>query len=186
MSVETSRENTYPLKWVTKQVAVGYAPHSLADIEAIKSSGIEAVLNLCAECYDLHEIENAHGLDVHWLPITDEDAPQLEDAQKAIDWLNSKIGANKKVLIHCRFGIGRTGTVVMAWLLGQGYSADQAEALLDHTPSEPKSRRQWDFLDAYSKSIGANAIERPADLETRRSRLGKFFRKYILMNEWHM
>jgi protein-tyrosine phosphatase len=115
-------------------------------IDAIKASGIEAVLNLCAECYDLHEIEAAQGLDVHWLPITDEDAPQLEDAQKAIDWLNSKIGAGKKALIHCRFGIGRTGTMAMAWLVGQGYAADQAQELLGHTPSEPKSRRQWDFF----------------------------------------
>jgi len=182
--VETSSENTYPLKWVSKQVAVGYAPHSPADIEAIKASGIESVLNLCAECYDLHEIEALQGLDVHWLPITDEEAPQLDDAQKAIDWLNSKIGENKKVLVHCRFGIGRTGTMVMAWLVGQGYSVDQAQEKLSHTPSGPRSLRQWDFLNTYSKSIGTTDIKRPVDLEERRSRLGRFFRNYMKMDDW--
>lgn len=183
--MKPSKENLYPLRWITSQIAVGYAPHSQDDIDVVKASGIEAILNLCAECYDLHEIESAQGFDVHWLPIADEEAPELDDAQKATDWLNSKITAGKKVLIHCRFGIGRTGTMVMAWLIGQGYTADQAQELLSHTPSRPNSRRQWDFLDAYGRSIGTTAIERPVDLEERRSRLGRFFRKYVLLNEWH-
>ena len=81
------KESTYPLKWITPQVAIGYAPHSQTDIDNIKAQGIEAVLNLCAECYDLHEIEAAAGLAVHWLPVPDEDAPAFSLAQKALEWL---------------------------------------------------------------------------------------------------
>ena len=81
--------NIYPLKWITQQIAIGYAPHSQADIDAVKAGGIAAVLNLCAECYDLHEIEAAAGLEVHWLPVADEDAPELDAAQKALEWLDS-------------------------------------------------------------------------------------------------
>jgi hypothetical protein len=64
----TEREiPTCPLKMITPQIAVGYAPHSQSDIDTIKSAGIDAVLNLCAECYDLNEIESAAGFGVHWL-----------------------------------------------------------------------------------------------------------------------
>ena len=175
----------YTLKWITPQLAVGPAPHSQMDIEAIKASGIKAVLNLCAECYDLNEIEFASGLDVHWLPVTDDDAPELDDAQTALDWIDAILSNQGKVLIHCRFGIGRTGTLVTAWLLRQGYSLDDATEMLSHTPAEPKSRRQWDFLSAYSRSIGQSVVPKPVDLEKRRSRLGKFFRKYVLMGDWN-
>ena len=179
-----AEENTYPLKWITQQLAIGYAPHSQADVDAIKAQGIAAVLNLCAECYDLHEIEAAAGLEVHWLPIADEDAPEPGEAQQALEWLDSILAQNKKVLVHCRFGIGRTGTLVFAWMLKQGYAQDDALDMLSHTPAEPKSRRQWDFLNAYSRSIGKPAVPKPVDLEQRRSRLGRFFRKHLLMSDW--
>lgn len=42
-------KDNYPIKWITQQIAIGYAPRSDADIDAIKANGIEAVLNLCAD-----------------------------------------------------------------------------------------------------------------------------------------
>ena len=63
-----TQENTYPIRWITQQIAIGYAPHSQADMDSAKAQGIAAVLNLCAECYGLHEIEAAAGFELHWLP----------------------------------------------------------------------------------------------------------------------
>lgn len=177
-------KNNYPLKWITPQIAIGYAPHNPADIDDITSQGIGAVLNLCAECYDLHEIEAAAGLAVHWLPISDEDAPELGDAQDALIWLDTMLADGKKVLVHCRFGIGRSGTMMIAWLLKQGYSLEDALDMLDHTPARPSSRRQWDFLKALSIASGMPAVSKP-DLPSKKpSRLGKFFQKFLLMGHY--
>ena len=182
--MESNPENTYPTKWITPEIAIGYAPHSQADIDTIKSRGIDAILNLCAECYDLHDIETAAGFKVHWLPITDENAPELDTALKALDWMDSILVQGKKVLVHCRFGIGRTSTLVVAWLLKQGHTMDDALEMLSHTPAEPKSRRQWDFLNTYSISVGKSATQKPAALKKNRTRMGKFFRKHFLMQHW--
>jgi hypothetical protein len=170
-------KNHYPLKWITSQLAVGPAPRSQAHIDEIKQKGIDGVLNLCAECYDLHEIEAAAGFFVHWLPIADEDAPEVDAATEALIWLDEMLAQEKKVLVHCRFGIGRTGTMLAAWLLKQGHALEDALKMLGHTPAEPKSERQWDFLSAFSRSLGLSPVTAPADPEKEPSRLGKFFRR---------
>jgi hypothetical protein len=56
--------------------------------------------------------------------------------------------------------------------------------MLSQTPAEPKSRQQWDFLRAFSEAVGKPAIQKPIDLEKRYSRLGRFFRKHLLMQDW--
>jgi hypothetical protein len=182
----TMEKDKFPVKWITDQIAMGYAPHSYADLDELKSNGIGAVLNLCAECYDLHEIESSVGLEVHWLPVPDEDAPEMNSAIKAIDWMASILAKGENVFVYCRYGIGRTGTMVTAWLIKQGYPLDEALRMLRHTPAEPKSRRQWDFLDAYSRSLGQSHIPKPIDIDERRSRLGRFFRKHLLMDDWRV
>ncbi len=42
----------YPVTWITTDLAVGYAPRSHNDLDAIRAQGIAAIVNLCAECYD--------------------------------------------------------------------------------------------------------------------------------------
>jgi hypothetical protein len=61
----------YQMTWITSDLAVGYAPMSYAELDSIRSQGINAIVNLCAEFCDLHEIEEASGFEVYYLPILD-------------------------------------------------------------------------------------------------------------------
>lgn len=178
------RLNVYPLKWVNEQIAVGYAPRSKNDIETVTKAGIEAVLNLCAECYDLYEMEVAVGFSVYWLPISEESAPTLSQMREAFNWMDTLLKQGKKVLVHCRFGVGRTGTLIIAWMLNQGHTIDDALEMLKHTPARFASRQHWKFLNNLSISLGKPTISKPPDIESRPSRVGKFFRKYLQMNFW--
>ena len=151
----------YPVRWITTELAVGYAPRSHDDLTTIRTQGIEAIVNLCAECYDLYDIEKHAGFDVYFVPIPDEEAPNLEDLEKALVWVTDRINAGKKVLVHCRFGIGRTGTFVAAYLMSKGHSLRAAIRKMKHTPSLPMGINQWDSLDRYTEKLGVSKADVP-------------------------
>ncbi|MBU0943643.1 MAG: dual specificity protein phosphatase family protein [Proteobacteria bacterium] len=144
----------YKLNWISKEIAVGAAPSSTATFETIKNSGIEVILNLCTECGNLHERERAAGFIVYWLPISDANAPELDELDEALEWLNEHVDSGKKTLIHCRFGVGRSGTIIAAYLLKKGLNLDQVLEKMQEMPATPTSREQRELIFAYAKRLG--------------------------------
>jgi protein-tyrosine phosphatase len=138
---------------VTPELSVGHAPLSYADLDAIREEGVAAIVNLCGEYCDLHEIEKDSGFEVYYLPIQDECAPDIKEMENAIDWVDQRILQGKKVLVHCRFGVGRTGTFVTAYLLQKGLDMKAASKLLKKTRANPTNSCQWKLLRSYQKKI---------------------------------
>ncbi len=152
----------YHLTWVTDHLAVGHAPMSYDELDSLRSQGIDAIVNLCGEYCDLHEIEQNHGFEVFYLPVEDDRAPDLEGLEKALDWLDEAIYLGRKVLVHCRLGIGRTGTFITSYLLRRGFGLRLAEKRLKKLRSSPSSFSQWWFLYKYGKQAGKLAIREPS------------------------
>ena len=174
----------YPVRWITTDLAVGYAPRSHNDLAAIRAQGIAAIVNLCAECYDLCDSEKNAGFDVYFVPVQDEEAPTLEDLEKALAWVEDGISSGKKVLVHCRFGIGRTGTFVAAYLMSKGHSLKAAIRKMKHTPSLPTSRNQWDMLDRYTEKLGISKTGVPELQEDVEPPSDSFFKKWEAMMDF--
>lgn len=143
----------YRLKWITESVAAGHAPGSYADLDFIRSQGIDAIVNLCGEYCDLHDIEGQNGFAVHYLAIPDECAPDMQEVGEAIAWMEERIAQGGKVLVHCRFGIGRTGTMLMAYLMKNGLDMRAAEKALKGSPAAPAKHCQWKMLKKYRKKL---------------------------------
>jgi len=143
----------YELTWITEQLAAGHAPLSHADLDAIRDSGIDSIVNLCGEYCDLHEIQQDSGFEVHYLPIPDECAPDMEAMEKALIWLEDRIARGHKALAHCRFGVGRTGTFVSAFLMRTGMDLKAAGKALKGTRANPSNYCQWKLLRRYNKKL---------------------------------
>ncbi len=161
---------TYQLTWLTSQLAVGYAPMSYDELDSIKDQGVGAIVNLCGEFSDLHEIEEQAGFEVCFLPTPDECAPDLEKMEEALEWLDESLYLKKKVLVHCRHGHGRTGTFISAYLLRRGLALKYTEKKLKGTRANPTNYSQWKLLKKYSKQQGQldareASIENPSTID---------------------
>ena len=174
----TRSKSAYQLTWVTDQLAVGYAPMSHVQLESIEEQGVDAIINLCGEFCDLHDIEKDAGFEVHYLPLEDEEAPGLIELEKTLEWLDEAIYLGKKVLIHCRHGIGRTGTVLNAYLLRRGLGHMLAWKALRKLKSKPTNFVQWRTVRKYGKQSGKLTIREPSLEFSRLVDLAPFFNDY--------
>lgn len=170
--------SSYPVTWITNSLAVGRAPMSYSELDYIKSQGIDAIVNLCAEFSDLHELEEKSGFEVCYLPIWDEDVPKVDALEKALHWLDEAIYLGKKVLIHCRHGMGRTGTFVTAYIIRKGHSLKQASKKLKVSAAEPSNYGQWKLVKKYGKKSGVLKIREPSLEIKNRVDLGFYFSDY--------
>ena len=143
----------YEVTWITEQLAAGHAPLSYDDLETIKARDIDVIVNLCGEFCDLHEIQEDSGFAVYYLPIADECAPDMGEMEKALAWLEQKLAQGHKALVHCRFGVGRTGTFVSAFLMRTGIDLKAAEKILKKTRANPSNYCQWKLLRQYDKAL---------------------------------
>ncbi|WP_461208884.1 protein-tyrosine phosphatase family protein [Desulfocurvus sp. DL9XJH121] len=161
-----SDKPAYALDWVAEHLAVGGAPMSYAALDSLRAQGVDCILNLCAEFCDLKDYEEQSGFEVYYLPIPDEETPDLQELEKALDWMDEAIYLGKKVLIHCRHGIGRTGTVLNAYLLRRGLGHKLAGKALKPLRAKPQNFSQWRFVRRYGKQEGRLTIRDPS-LESR-------------------
>jgi protein-tyrosine phosphatase len=71
-------------------------------------------------------------------PITDFGVPSTVQMQGILHSIDEALQHGGKVYVHCRAGIGRTGTVAATWLVNQGMNGQAALDLL---------RQKWQAVD---------------------------------------
>lgn len=168
----------YPLTWVTENIVIGRAPMSYDDLDYLKNQGINGIVNLCGEFSDLHELEEQAGFEVFWLPTPDETAPALDAMEKGLEWLDEAVYLDKKVFVHCRHGIGRTGTFVTAYLLRRGFNLKKAGIILKSTSANPSNFSQWWLLRKFGKQEGQLKIAEPTTRNRIKTDLSEFYQEY--------
>ena len=76
------------------------------------------------------------------------------ELDRAMAWMDEIIRRNKKVLIHCRLGIGRTGTVLYAYLSSRGLKSRLQETAIQKLRCRPANYCQWQLVQKYGQPGG--------------------------------
>lgn len=95
------------------------------------------------------------GVSVERLPLSEGEAPSLEQLDALVQRMESWLRDGERVLVHCTGGIGRAATVAVALLVRRGYSVGDAYRLVRERRSRvAPSDRQLDALTRYAQRLG--------------------------------
>ena len=104
-------------KFIDDNVAFSRMP-TRSEIDEVAET-FDAVVVLVEEFelpYSLSEWQK-RGVEVLHSPVRDFSAPALDQLLEILRWIEARVAEGKKVLIHCMGGLGRSGTVAVAWLM---------------------------------------------------------------------
>jgi len=143
-----------PFIHLERRMAGGGAVTAFEDeMAALHAAGVRAVVCLLNIPGDASVYESA-GFSFLCLPVPDGGAPALEQADEFVRFVTEQRAAQRPVAVHCEAGLGRTGTLLAAYLIAQGESAAAAigrvrvaEKVAVETP------RQVHFLEQYAERV---------------------------------
>ena len=123
------------------------------DLAALKRVGISHLITLTERDLPQDALKR-HGLANLHLPIRDHEAPSLGQIQMLLKRMETLMAQGEVLAVHCLAGRGRTGTVLAAWWIREGLTAQEAlrrVRLLD--AHYVQSAEQEAFLQRYEDVI---------------------------------
>lgn len=126
---------------INDQLLVGAYPQTPEAIRFLRDDeGVTGVLNLQSD-KDLYRrgihwqamwrLYTRLGMEVLRVPIVDMDPRDFEEnLAEAVRQLTHLCDRHPRVYVHCNVGINRSPTAILAYLVSQGLSVEEAESLL--------------------------------------------------------
>ena len=127
----------------------------------LREQGIGAIMSLTErslrrEKMLLHRLDPL-GFTYRHIPIVDETAPSQAQVDEFVGFVDEMLGQGRAVLVHCRGGYGRTGTMLACYLVSRGWGAEQAMAeVRARRPGSIAPRVQQACVVEYAERLQRN------------------------------
>ena len=136
--------------WIIPERLAGMGRPGHADTAWLRAQGVTAVLSLTERAPD-----GLIGFDLFHLPISDMTSPTLDQLHAAVEFLRRAVRGGGGAVAHCGAGFGRTGTVLAAFLVGEGASARNAVKLVRKLrPGSIETPEQELVILEYAELVG--------------------------------
>ncbi len=143
--------------WLIKGKLAGCArPATVQELEELQASGVKAIVSLTGTPLPLEHVARL-GFDYLHEPVGDFHAPSAERLQHIVDFINKENDRSRPIVVHCGEGMGRTGTVLAAYLISKGTDADNAiQTVRKKRPGSIESEFQINALHEFEKYLKSN------------------------------
>lgn len=134
------------MTWINNNIAVGPA-FGKSELNEIRQMGIEAIIDVRSEYQDDAVLIRELGMRFFHVAVDDRYAPTQKQLESILDFVNPLLNQDKKILIHCQNGYGRSPLVAIAILIKRGmYAADAVRLLEDKHPVVNFTLQQQEFI----------------------------------------
>jgi len=142
--------------WVEPNLLAGLAyPGRVEELNWLRANGIQVLLTLTEQPLSKSDINESGIFAIHE-PIPDWQAPSIEQLERCLGVIRMANEKKFAVAVHCAAGIGRTGTILAAYLISKGIPFDDAISQIRKLrPGSVESTVQVALLKEWSLKLEA-------------------------------
>lgn len=129
------------------------------DLKGLKRVNVTALISLTSTPLDAAALAE-YRMTAHWFPIPDMGAPDMQMAREICTTIDRLRADNAVIAVHCRAGLGRTGTILVAYLIWRGQTAmDALETARRFEPKWVQSETQIQFLERFARELQSSEAD---------------------------